>query len=49
MKKIRFLASAFVISLLAGCDSVDQNSLVKSIEITKNERVFSCLHIFPGI
>ena len=33
MKKIRFLASAFVISLLAGCDSVDQNSLVKSIEI----------------
>ena len=36
MKKIRFLASAFVISLLAGCDSVDQNSLVKSIEITKD-------------
>lgn len=49
MKKFRFLASAFVISLLAGCDNgAEQTSLIKSIEITKDSTNIEELEVLVG-
>ena len=37
MKRIRILASALVISLLAGCDLSTQQAAVRNIDILKND------------
>ena len=48
MKKIRVLASALVISLLTSCDLITPNSLVNSIEITKNSTVVEEVEVLVG-
>ena len=47
MKKFRILASALVISLLAGCNTT-QNSNIKSIDITKNATSIEELEVLVG-
>ena len=48
MKRIRILASALVISLLAGCDLSTQQAAVRNIDILKNDTSIEELEVLVG-